>query len=61
MKIKITKTDLVEEGGKLFLKYLEDISKWECNKENLSLFDSRGYLKRKSPTKSKKKKESNES
>ena len=42
MKIKITKTDFSENGGKLFLSYLENISSWESNKENRSLLSIKG-------------------
>ena len=42
MKIKITKTDFSENGGKLFLSYLENISSWESNKENRSLLSKKG-------------------
>ena len=42
MKIKITKTDFSENGGKLFLSYLENISSWESNKENRSLLSVKG-------------------
>ena len=42
MKIKITKTDFSENGGKLFLSYLENISNWESNNENPSLLSKQG-------------------
>ena len=42
MKIKITKTDFFENGGKLYLSYLENISSWESNNEGPSLFRKNG-------------------
>ena len=44
MKIKITKTDFSENGGKLFLSYLENISSWESNKENRPLLSKKGRI-----------------
>ena len=42
MKITFTKTDFAENGGKLFLSYLENIFKWESNTKNKSLFMTGG-------------------
>ena len=42
MKITFTKTDFAENGGKLFLSYLDNIFKWESNTENKSLFSNFG-------------------
>ena len=42
MKIKITKSDFSENGGKLFLSYLENISSWESKNKNPSLLSKNG-------------------